>query len=206
MITAADLKTLILKAEEAKLTALCLLDADAPYVFNNNEKGWADFQGELANGLPIKPEDVRIVGSGRHGFSLKPGKGLRPFQDTSDVDVVVVNEGLFDTLWLSVLQVAYPRPPTPMPIGGWLLETQKSVYTGWLKPNIITVDRTVARPHVQEVLKIRTAWFTSLKRAASHVIRRHEDISGRLYRTWEHAALYHAHSIGALRQSLEQEP
>src|SRR5205085_560567 len=99
----------------------------------------------------INIADIRIVGSGRLGFSLKPGNNLRGFQDTSDIDVVVVNSQAFDELWLAMLRAAYPRPP--IEFGTRLSKGRRDLYTGWLTPEDIRLDLTIygekARPALE---------------------------------------------------------
>lgn len=148
--------------------------------------------------------DIRVVGSGRFGFSTQPGSNLRSFRDTSDIDVIIVNNGLFDQLWLALLNAAYPRPPITDRFGGWLRARRNEVYTGWLTPVEIHLDAKIVGTRAQPVLEFRTRWFNALKQASRYPPRRHENITGRLYRTWRHAELYHLYSLGELRKTLTQ--
>ena len=182
----------------------CLHDDRAPYAFEPGSTAWDTFRDELVSGLGIARSDIRVVGSARFGFSLKPGHNLRSFRDTSDIDVVVVNSGLFDELWLAVLDAAYPRPPVDQKIGGWLGKRRNELYTGWLTPLEIRLDIKIFGAKARRVLDLRARWFNALKEAARHPTRRHEDVTGRLYRTWRHAELYHLHSLSTLRRTLEE--
>jgi hypothetical protein len=149
--------------------------------------------------------DIRIVGSALFGFSMKPGQNLRNFSDESDIDVIVVNAKLFDELWLGLLAAAYPRPPiTDRISGGWLRRRRNELYTGWLTPLDIHLDSKIFGAKAKPVLDFRIRWFNALKQASHHPVRRHEDVQGRLYRTWQHAELYHLDSLAALRRSLVQ--
>ncbi|MFY9555998.1 MAG: hypothetical protein WAV47_14910 [Blastocatellia bacterium] len=156
--------------------------------------------------LSVSREDIRVVGSGRFGFSMKPGHNLRRFRDTSDIDVVIVNPDLFDQLWLAVLAAAYPRPPITNRnrLGGWLATRRNELYTGWLTPLEIKLDIRIFGSKARPVLEFNTRWFNALKRASRYAPRRHEDLNGRLYRTWQHAELYHLHSLGELRRTLAE--
>lgn len=201
-----ELRNVILSGSETALVQLTLTDASLPFVFADKTSAWEKFRNELVAGLKIDEGDVRVVGSGRLGFSLAPGRNLQAFRDESDIDVVVVNARLFDDLWIGLLRAGYPRPPVDMSPSGWRGKTQRSVFTGWMEPQILQIDRRIAGSVIDQVLSVRTSWFSSLKKAARHVVRRHEDVSGRLYRTWSHAELYHSHSVAALRASLENAP
>jgi hypothetical protein len=182
----------------------CLHDDDAPFVFNQSSVQWENFRAVIADGISADRTDIRIVGSARFGFSLKPWRNLDAFRATSDIDIVVVNTGLFDALWLALLAAVYPKPPTVAWGGGWLEKIRGDIYTGWIRPPQIRLSRRIVGPRADAVLEFKSKWFNTLKLASQHPPRRHEDIQGRLYRTWRHAELYHLHSLGLLRQSLAE--
>ncbi len=203
-MTSDEFRELLAHRGDAQLLELCLHDDQAPYVFEGKPGAWDTFREDLAARLGVARAEIRIVGSGRLGFSMKPGHNLRGFLDTSDIDVVFVNAEMFDHLWLSILDAAYPRPPTTQRIGGWLETRRNELYTGWLTPLEIRLDGKIFGAKAKPVLDFNTRWFNALKQASRHPPRRHEDIRGRLYRTWRHAELYHLDSLAALRRSLDE--
>jgi hypothetical protein len=202
-MTPPEFRDLIEQRTDAELLGCCLYDDFVPYVFEPRPSAWGLFRDVLVSGLNILPGDIRVVGSARFGFSLKPGRNLKRFGDTSDIDVIVVNTDVFDELWLSLLKAAYPRWPLTKHIGGWLAERRNEVYTGWLTPLKMKLDMTIVGAKAKPVLDFSVRWFNTFKEASRHPPRRHEDISGRLYRTWGHAELYHLNSLSALRRSLQ---
>jgi hypothetical protein len=110
-MTADEFKALLATRSDVDLLGPCLHDEDAPYLFEPQPAAWDGFRSIIEEALGVSARDIRIVGSARFGFSLKPGQNFRGFRDTSDVDVVIVNADLFDQLWISLLAAAYPRPP-----------------------------------------------------------------------------------------------
>jgi hypothetical protein len=200
----AEFRELVQHRTDVELLGPCLHDEVTPYVFEPHPAAWDLFRDELAAGLGVARADIRVVGSGRLGFSMKPGYALRAFRDTSDIDVVVVNPEAFDRLWLALLAAAYPRPPNTDVVGGWLRKRKNEVYTGWLSPLNIRLDLSIFGAKARPVLAVKARWFDTLKKASRHPPRRHEDITGRLYRSWEHAEMYHLHSLAALRKSLSE--
>ena len=201
-----DFRHLLEKKSDVELLQPCLHDEGPPYVFETKPQAWDTFRDELVNRLGVVRAEIRIVGSGRFGFSMKPGHNLRAFRDTSDIDVVIVNPELFDQLWLSMLEAAYPRPPATSVIGfgGWLQTRRNELYTGWLTPLEIRLDIRIFGSKAKPVLDFNARWFDALKQASQHPPRRHEDITGRLYRTWRHAELYHLNSLAVLRKTLAE--
>jgi hypothetical protein len=204
-MNADDFRQLLAESTDAKLLGPCLTDPLVPFCFDPDPPRWNTFRSELRDDLSLDAiDDIAVVGSGRFGFSLKPGANLKAFSERSDVDVVIVNANLFDELWHGLLRAAYPRPPILNKLGGWLGQCQKTLYTGWLIPLDIHLDSRIVGERSRAVLNLRFKWFSALKAASRHVGRRHEDVKGRLYRTWEHAELYHLHSLSVLRHSITE--
>lgn len=201
-MTPEDFRELVAANDDAALLGPCLREDLVPYVFDPDPPTWNAFRDDLVVALGVVRADITVVGSGRFGFSTKPDADLRPFSDRSDIDVIVVNPALFDDLWLRLLRGAYPRPPVTNQVGGWLRVRQSELYTGWLSPLEIRLDRKIFGAKAQPVLDFNIQWFNTFKHAARRLPRRHEDVKGRLYRTWQHAELYHSHSLAALRRSL----
>jgi hypothetical protein len=202
-MTADDFLGLLKSESDNDLLRPCLLDDVLPYVFDSDPSTWQSFRSQLAGELGIEPGDIRIIGSGRLGFSTKPGANLKRFNDRSDIDVVIINARVFDELWMALLQAAYPRPPFVQLLSGWIEARRNEVYTGWLTPLDVRIDRQIVGARAEPAVGFRTRWFNALKRASRFPPRRHEDITGRLYRTLRHAELYHLNSLAALRKSLE---
>jgi hypothetical protein len=203
-MTSEEFRHLLQQQSDLQLLDPCLHDERTPYVFQPQPAAWDTFRDELGLGLDVSRADIRVVGSARFGFSMRPGRNLKSFGDTSDIDVVIINATLFDRLWLALLDAAYPRPPITEKLGGWLKTRRNELYTGWLTPLEIRLDITIFGLKAKPVLDFKTLWFNALKQASRHPPRRHEDITGRLYRTWQHAELYHLHSLAALRKTLAE--
>jgi len=201
-MTSEELRELILSTTDADLLGPCLRENATPYVFEPNPTAWGTFCNDVSRDIDVAPGDIRIVGSARFGYSLKPGNNLKAYSDGSDIDVVVVNPDLFDILWHGLLKAIYPRPPFVRNVGGWLRERQKEVYTGWLSPLSVRLDQRIYGERAREVVEFNARWFNAFKKASQYPARRYEDISGRLYRTWQHAELYHLNSIRSLRKAL----
>jgi hypothetical protein len=203
-MTSEEFRNLLQQQSDLQLLDPCLRNDETPYVFEPQPASWSTFRDELASELNAAPQDIRVVGSGRFGFSMKPGHNLRSFRDTSDIDVVVVNEELFDRLWLALLDAAYPRGAINTKFGGWLNTRRNELYTGWLTPLEIRLDLKIFGSKAKPVLDFNVRWFNALKKASRHPVRRHEDITGRLYRTWRYAELYHLDSLATLRKTLAE--
>ena len=200
-MTPAEFLELLQSQTDEQLLDPCLREDVVPFVFEPRPNRWEDFRDGLISDLGIGRDDIRVVGSGRFGFSMKPEYNLRRFRDESDIDVLIVNASLFDQLWVELLTAAYPREPLAHRIGGWLENRRNDLYTGWITPGSINLDITIV-PKAKPILDLRARWFNALQRASRLPPRRHSGVRSRLYRTWRHAELYHLHGLGKLRQSL----
>lgn len=203
-MTSDEFRQLLNQQSDAQLLDPCLRGEATPYVCETKPETWDAFREEFVNRLGVDRTDIRIVGSGRLGFSMKPGLDLRAFRDKSDIDVAIVNPLLFDQLWIAMLEAGYPRPPMIelVRLGGWLEKRRDELYTGWLTPLAIRLSLRIFGPKAKPVLDFNAQWFNALKSASQHPPRRHENVTGRLYRTWRHAELYHLYGLAELRKSL----
>ena len=117
---AQDFRQALDAQTDEELIGPCLHEEIIPFVFEPKPMSWDTFRDEFVSRLQVSRSDIRIVGSARFGFSMKPDRNLKSFEDKSDIDVVIVNERMFDQLWHALLAAAYPRPPVTSKLGGWL--------------------------------------------------------------------------------------
>jgi hypothetical protein len=204
-MNATEFRELMADTSDADMLPVCLVSEDRPFVCNNDAK-WTSFRRALVDGMQgLALGDVRVVGSGRHGFSTRPRARFKAFDDSSDIDVVVVNETIFDQVWIALLVAAYPRLAANRQIGRWNVEGREELFAGWLTPTSIHMDWRILGARGRPLSEFKLKWFNALKLAAGHSTKPHHDITGRLYRTWRHAELYHLFSIAQLRRSLALE-
>ncbi|MGH2958227.1 MAG: hypothetical protein ACRDKE_01365, partial [Solirubrobacterales bacterium] len=67
---------LIQQAKFLELIGPCLRDDIVPYVFLPRPATWTTFRSELGTLLGVSATDITVIGSGRLGFSAKPGNNL----------------------------------------------------------------------------------------------------------------------------------
>lgn len=91
-----DFKELILKLDNHRILAKVFLLEGTPYVFKDSPMKYIIFREQVADQFQIGSQDVCIVGSAMLGFSPSPHKYGTPFADSSDVDVVIVSDDLFN--------------------------------------------------------------------------------------------------------------
>jgi hypothetical protein len=174
-----------------------------PYVFRQRPADYALMRGHLSERLRVAERNIQIVGSARTGFSVAPNGFPRRFRATSDVDVVVVSEELFDHIWLTLLSWHYPRRyRLPQPDHGWGRSRQDDLYWGWFTLDRLTDFGLSFRGALSPIRDLAAIWFDAFGSLSTHPSLASLAINGRLYRTWEHALAYHVDGLTKLRDRL----
>jgi len=173
--------------------------AGMPYVFRGKPDLSQRFVDVLSARLNVKPGAVAVVGSAKMGFSLNPDTPFRPFWDSSDIDVVVVSEAMFDRLWMALIEWYYPyrfdKKALPASVRRWAGELRRSAFFGWFEPKQLPYDG-LSRPPVLRPLSEFSGWwfdaFQGMALAPEFASRR---VEGRLFRTRPHAVRYYAEGL-----------
>ncbi len=175
-----------------------------PYVFRDKADSLARMTKHLSTAVGIAEECIKIVGSAKLGFSLNPDNFPRAFLDTSDIDVIVVNEALFDRIWMTLLEWHYPRRLMQLGRveGEWARLRRKEIYFGWIVPDEIHYEG-LSFPHVLKPLRdISVQWFNAFQSLSLYPEFAARTISGRLYRSWDHALRYHVDGLRQIRDRI----
>lgn len=157
----------------------------------------------LEDGLGVPRDRFTVVGSAKLGFSLSPDTFPRRFSARSDIDVVVVSDQLFDAVWVPILKWQYPRR--------WRFtkeerERLEDLYWGWIAPQRLTFDLVTVPAVLVPVHALRVRWFNVFRSLGRYHQFAAREISGRLFRTWDHARLYYADSLRKLQERLRPAP
>lgn len=180
-----------------------ILFEGVPFVFAATPVLWTGLRHSLAADLGCEPHDVIVVGSAKMGYSLAPRKYGRPFASNSDIDVIVISCELYDRVWLSVLRWHYRRryrlPPTDRI---WDDERRKSLYWGYLNPTGFKYSGVSRAAQLKPAKDVSVAWFNAFKRLGLTPDLAGRTVTGRLYRSREHAVCYHDHGLRELRTML----
>lgn len=163
----------------------------------------AQLRQHISSALQTDPQSILVVGSAKLGFSLNPDSFPRPFTATSDVDVAVIDEALFDQIWTALLKWNYPRRYALMGVDlRWVRDRVNDLYWGWFRPHRLRFEGLLFPEELRPIRDISTSWagaFRGLARLREFATR---NVSGRLYRTRRHALLYHAEGLRQIRERL----
>ena len=183
-----------------------------PSIFANGEDT-IRLQQFVATALGVSDaaSGVLVVGSAKTGFSLDPDNYFVPFGEASDIDIVVIHDGLFDEAWHTMLAWDYLTIKNrTKPEQQWLYKRHDEVWSGWYDPPAwhlrarggIELSFPTALKPLRDFSFRWFSAFRSLSRYQHHPeIPRHR-VNARLYRTRAHVAMYHAVSLRVLRNRL----
>jgi hypothetical protein len=136
----------------------------------------------------LHPNDVLVVGSGKLGFSIAPKKRYRHFLDSSDLDVVIISERLFDIVWQDVHRY--------FDQGGYWEHAddfRTYLFRGWIRPDKLPPD------HKFPFGKAWWEFFNALSASRDFSISR---IRGAIYRNWYFLEAYQELAISECARQL----
>jgi hypothetical protein len=169
-----------------------LLIAGVPYAFRDSPVDYDSLRTIVGTALRLPPDAMTVIGSGRIGFSLAPDKYGAPFSTKSDLDVVVVSSELFDEAWFDLLRLGAKYFGLQKSVRSWIDSHRESnVYWGFILPDRLPGAVTLS----PEWFRV----FRGLTRIRSLAAR---EVSGRLYRTWDHVRVHQLYSLRKIREGL----
>ena len=203
--SADEFKEMILERPLQQLVEEYLFNGEV-YALREWPEASSILEKHLCSKLRLESTDWAVVGSAKLGFSLDPHKFPRAFTDYSDIDVVVVNKELFDTVWHSVLRWHYPHrhEQLPKPDGDWMRDRRQNLYWGCFLPDKIDYPG-ITRPRTLDPIKqVSTLWFAAFQSLSLFPQFAERKVNGRLYRTWDFAKLYHVHGLRRIAEHLRE--
>ncbi len=168
------------------------LFSGVPSAFNDRPTDYPKFLGQIAGALKCDVANVAVVGSGRFGFSLAPHKFGRPFNDRSDIDVVIVDPNFFDSAWLELIRYDFKSLTFDRDVSQSLWDHHRNhVFWGYLEPYNLKTALSV----------YRRVWFPMVASLGFFRAAAGRPVKARVYRTWEHAKSYHRFGIRLITSS-----
>jgi hypothetical protein len=202
--SAAQFANLLLSRPLEEVVQAHVFDGEV-FAFRGAPTALDVLQGRLAGALAVRAQDVRVVGSAKIGFSLDPNAFPRQFSDSSDVDVAVVSADLFDAAWNTVLDWHYLRRHNlPAPEFAWVKARKDDFYWGYLVPSQLHFAGLLFPAVLRPLRDLSTRWFNAFRELGSEPLLATRTVSGRLYRTWNHALRYHVHGLERIRRDLSR--
>lgn len=170
-----------------------------PIVFDGNEENYFEFRRKIALRFGVNNHEVFIVGSAKLGFSYTKGTS---FSLESDVDVVIVNEVLFDDYQKKIADYQYQIDKflKSITVG----EAQqydkflKYFIKGWMRPDLL--------PNSFDIKDLREDWFkyyNSISNNKSEV--GNYKVTGGLFKSMHYFEKYHMQEIDRIYNKIKMQ-
>ena len=199
----AEFRQDLLRRRTATVVSERILDGE-PFVFADDREMYDALVRELSRNLSVRPNSIVAVGSAKLGFSVHPDKFPRPFGPRSDIDIAVIDDTLFDRIWHAIIDWHYPRKGEALPQTDqeWVRQRRRDIYWGLFHPDKIRY-RGLAFPQALVPLRdVSASWFDTFRKASLSTGLTAHTVSGRLYRSREHAMKYQAAGLRRIRAAV----
>lgn len=167
-----------------------------PFVFDGNEGNYYSFREKIARKFNVSINDIFIVGSAKLGFSYEKNSD---FSLESDIDVVIVNENLYEEYQQAICEYQYQIDKLKKNITVGELEQYNRFLAyfikGWMRPDLI--------PSSFDIDILRDNWFQyfkSISNGKSEV--GNYKVSAGLFKNNHYFNKYHLQSITKLYQKI----
>ena len=160
-----------------------------PVVFKDDEGKYFDFRNGIAHKFNVQYQEVFIVGSSKLGFSYQKNT---LFSLDSDIDVVIVNETLFDKYHHSIADYQYELDMfIQTRTIGEMQQYEKFLkyfIKGWMRPDYI--------PTSFNIELLRDEWFQFFRTISYNKSEvGNYKVSGGLFKSMAYFEKYHLQSI-----------
>lgn len=145
---------------------------------------------EACNVLDVPIKNVAIVGSAKTGYSLTPGRNYAPFNDKSDLDLVIVSDDIFRGLWESYL--GYVNSSLGRPYA----DVAKNVFR-----HFISIKAEEIHGSQLEYFSEWVSRVDKLRRNLQLNFKLPAEINYRVYDAWCYVEQYHVAGLNALIDS-----
>ncbi len=167
-----------------------------PTVFQGREDDYFEFRSRIADKFEVGFHEVFIVGSAKLGFSYYKGT---LFSYESDIDVVIVNEKLFEKFFLKISEYQYQLDRMHTTIDMEELNIYKTflqyLVKGWMRPDKL--------PTSFQIRLLKSEWFDFFKSISYNKSEvGNYKVAAGLYKNYGYLEKYYTQSIEDVYDSL----
>jgi hypothetical protein len=158
--------------------------------FNGNKEKILDLKEAIAFYFKIHSRNIEIAGSAKLGISLNNARLGLPFDENSDIDLIVVSSELFDVAWHELLKLDW-KYATLLPKDRTALDDcYNALHRGFISP-----DRL---PNQTEFYN---NWWRIFNQLSDDDKFEKRKIRGRLFKSWLFVEKYYSIKIDELRNT-----
>ena len=110
-----------------------------PYVFDDENK-YFHLKKVISEHFKVSHEKVIMIGSAKLGFSIAPNKLWKPFNDESDIDMVVIDDQVFNAFWKDLYSFEIELIDRTTDDQKRYIKFLKYFFKGWIRPDLFPFD------------------------------------------------------------------
>jgi hypothetical protein len=153
---------------------------------SNHIEMYDKFKLLIADGLDVHPMNIIMVGSAKTGFSVAPNdKAFKEFNDSSDLDIVVVSDKIFHQVWGAFNDLSKMKHVK-----------QYSAVTSEIFRHFISLKEVDVDV---EYFKNWEKKVNAFKKNLQVVFEIENEINYRIYESWEWVDVYHLDGLSKLK-------
>lgn len=157
------------------------------FVFQGHDEKYFKLKQTIAQRFGLNPQYVIMVGSAKLGFSISPLKLWRPFNDDSDIDMVIISTELFDRFWKELYDFNINLTDRSEDEDKQYRDFLNYFFRGWLRPDMFPFS-----------YHGRTEWFEFFK-SISYGDYGDYKVTGAIFKNDDFYESYHSRNIRAIR-------
>lgn len=188
-----DFKKELTTSDEVSLVRKFITSGEC-YVIDQEK--YLELKSTVADHFKIHPNEVLIVGSGKMGFSIaenipKEKLRYRHFSESSDIDVAIISQTLFDGIWTDLYDFIEDK-------GFWQRQQEYTAYhfQGWMRPDMLPIS--------QRFTFTQTMWWDFFNKLTSSQNFGAYKIRGGLYRNWHFLEKYQIKCVNQCKMEFKK--
>ncbi|MFH0735097.1 MAG: hypothetical protein V1773_13030 [bacterium] len=163
-----------------------------PYIFNNNLDNYIIWKELFASKIEVDSKAIVLIGSASVGFSLNPGKNLKEFDDSSDIDVAIISQLYFDISWHFLRNIGLKRFNYSQRVINAIDDhRERLIYWG-----IIATDRII------QILPFGKNWILASNEMTKIEPTKNRNINFRIYKDFDSLRAYHLNNLKTIKNNL----
>lgn len=163
-----------------------------PIIFSTQEEKYYDLKREISTQFPVRSmKNIIVVGSAKLGFSIAPQKRFRDIQDSSDIDVAIIDEELFDNYWEQLFEFNINLKSRSVKEDELYRDFLQYFFKGWLRPDLFPFR-----------FKGKNEWFNFFNKISYKKYDKRK-VTAAIYKNEYFFKKYHEKNIRELREELK---
>lgn len=161
-----------------------------PYIFNGDTNIYFKLKQKISEHFGLNPHNVIMIGSAKLGFSLSPNQLWKPFDDESDIDMLIISDVVFDKYWYDLYDFNIDLVDKSELQYEDYRSFMKHFFRGWVRPELFHFQYPGKKEWEDYFMSISYKEFGNNK------------ITGAVFRTMEFYERYHRRNINNIRTLL----